>query len=153
MDKILVATDFSPCSDAAIDLACDLAARQGATLTLLHVCQLPSYAYYGGGLYMAAPDLVESIRVDAERGLAAASARVGARGINSDSFHFVGEPAEEIVRFARQHAYPLIVLGTHGRRGLRRFLLGSVAEQVVRMSEVPVLTWRAPGADGPAHAG
>jgi nucleotide-binding universal stress UspA family protein len=144
MRKILAATDFSPCSDAALDLAVDLARRQDATLTLLHVCELPSYTYFGGGVYVPSPELVEEIQKDAQRGLNAARARLAERGVVVDTRSIVGVPGHEIVGFAREHGYDLIVVGTHGRRGLKRLLLGSVAETVVRTAEVPVLTARLP---------
>ena len=144
MRKILVATDFSPCSNAALDLALEIANRQGASLTLLHVCEVPSYQYFGGGVYVPSPELVDVIRKDAEAGLEAARQRLGGHGVAIDSKVLTGSPGPDIVGYAREHGYDLIVVGTHGRRGLRRLLLGSVAEIVVRSADVPVLTARVP---------
>jgi nucleotide-binding universal stress UspA family protein len=140
MKKILVATDFSPHSEAGLDLALTLLTGEGASITLLHVCQVPTYAYFGGGAYVPSPELVETILDDAKRGLAALSERVTKRGIPVEAHAVVGDPAMEIVRWAHEHGCDLIVVGTHGRRGFRRFMLGSVAERVVRTAEMPVLS-------------
>jgi nucleotide-binding universal stress UspA family protein len=152
MRKILVATDFSACSDAAVDLALDVAQRYGATLTLLHVCELPSYTYFGGGVYVPSPELVEDILADARRGLAKARERVVKPGVTVETHSFVGDPGPAIVSYAHEHDHDLIVVGTHGRRGFRRLLLGSVAEQVVRAADVPVLAARPPKASPAAAA-
>jgi len=140
MDKILVATDFSPHSEAALDLALSLVRGEGATLTLLHVCQVPTYAYFGGGVYVPSPELLETILSDAKRALTTICERVAKRGVRVDGHAVVGDPATDIVRWAHEHGCDLIVVGTHGRRGFRRFMLGSVAERVVRTAEMPVLT-------------
>lgn len=151
MHKILVATDFSPCSEAALDLALELARRTRASLTLLHVGQLPAYAYYGA-LYVSREEALRSIEQDARAGLLAARQRLSGHGVEIDTQCTVGEAASEIVRFARAHGYDLIILGTHGRRGLRRLLLGSVAEMVVRTAEVPVLTAPQPAQAKPVNS-
>jgi nucleotide-binding universal stress UspA family protein len=151
MRKILAATDFSPCSNAALDLALEVAKRQGASLTLLHVCQMPSYEFMGGGVYVPSPELTDDIRQDALAALEKARQRLDGQGVAIECRVLTGTPGPDIVAFARQFGHELIVVGTHGRRGLRRLLLGSVAETVVRNADVPVLTARAP-ADGPAAA-
>jgi len=141
MKKILVATDFSPHSQAALDLALSLR-DEGGALTLLHVCQVPTYAYFGGGVYVPSPELEQTILDDAKRGLAALCERTTQRGVRIDGHAIIGDPAAEIVRWAKEHGCDLIVVGTHGRRGFQRFMLGSVAERVVRTAETPLLTAR-----------
>lgn len=149
MRKFLVATDFSPCSDAALDLALELARAEHASLTLLHVGQVPPYAYYGA-LYVSNDELQHAVAADASPGLLAARRRLSGHGVEIDTQCLVGEAAPEIVRFAHAHGYDLIILGTHGRHGLRRALVGSVAEMVVRTARVPVLT--TPMRSAPAKA-
>jgi nucleotide-binding universal stress UspA family protein len=122
-----------------LELALDLARNQGATLALLHVCQVPTYAYFGGGVYVPSPELVETIRDDARRALQKLFDQASRRGVQVETHVEVGEPASDIVSWAQTHGCDLIVVGTHGRRGFRRLMLGSVAERVVRTAEVPVL--------------
>jgi nucleotide-binding universal stress UspA family protein len=153
MRKILVATDFSPHSDAALELALDLAQHYDASLTLLHVCHIPSYVFFGGGAYVPSPELTDDILDDAQRALTQARERAAQSGVAVETHALLGEPAADIVRFAHEHKSDLIVVGTHGRRGLGRLVLGSVAERVVRTADVPVLTARArPAAEGAAGA-
>jgi nucleotide-binding universal stress UspA family protein len=143
MRKILVATDSSPHAEAALDLALTMARSQGATLTLLHVWQLPVTAFPNGAAVVPSPELERDIVEGVKRGLLRTQERVAPSGIPIETHHVSGSAPEEIVRYAREHGFDLIVVGTHGRRGFRRLVLGSVAEQVVRTAEVPVLTVRA----------
>jgi nucleotide-binding universal stress UspA family protein len=140
--KILAATDFSSDSEAALTLALDLARRYGASVTLLHVCQVPMPAYFGGGAYVPSPGQIEDVVRDAAKQLAAARDQAATGDVVVDTHTRVGDAASEIVRHASEHGYDMIVVGTHGRRGFRRFVLGSVAELVVRTAHVPVLTTR-----------
>jgi nucleotide-binding universal stress UspA family protein len=147
LSNILVATDFSADSERALETALGLVSRDdGGRVTLLHVCQVPAYAAPGLGMYMPSPEQMSDI-IDAARvGLDAQRARAVEHGapVDIDVQWVVGAPAEEIVRFAAERHYDLIVVGSHGRRGLRRLLLGSVAESVVRTARTPVLTVHAP---------
>lgn len=136
--KILFPTDFSTLSDAALDHATALAKESGATLVILHVEEPPA-AYGGGEMYYGIPDpdsdtlkiMLEKI-VPKDPGIAC-------------EYHLVmGDPADEIVRQADETGCDMIVLGTHGRTGLRRLLMGSVAEAVVRRAKCPVITYRLP---------
>ena len=141
---ILVATDFSESSALAADMAVGLALKFGARLTLVHVHQ-PPIPWDGAGLnypMVSLPDVREIVSklLDEEH------ARLRARWPNTEAILVTGSPWEEIVHLAEQRGVDLVVMGTHGRRGISRALLGSVAERVLRMSKAPVLTLRAPEA-------
>ncbi len=136
---VLAATDLSDASRPALDLAVDLARRDGAALTVVHACEVPL-------LPEAIPpvDYVTPITI-------AAGERLdhlldGLRGRCPDVRRAlrIGPPWEEILAAASEAGADLVVLGTHGRRGLAHAMLGSVAERVVRLSPVPVLTVRGP---------
>lgn len=136
--KILFPTDFSSLSDAPLKYATALARDMGATLVIVHVEESP-LAYGGGEMYygLAEPDhdalrrMLENVKpadpaVPCERRL------------------LIGDPAATIVDLAREEGIDLIVMGTHGRTGLGRFLMGSIAEVVVRRAPCPVLIYKSP---------
>jgi nucleotide-binding universal stress UspA family protein len=138
--KILFPTDFSTLSDAALDHATSLAKESGATLVILHVEEPPA-AYGGGEMYYGIPDPdSDTLRIMLQK--------IAPRdpGIPCEYHLVMGNPADEIVRQADQTGCDLIVMGTHGRTGLRRLLMGSVAEAVVRQAHCPVVTYRLPDA-------
>jgi nucleotide-binding universal stress UspA family protein len=137
---VLVATDFSDCSSEAIDVAIELARRYDAALTLLHVYEVPSYAY--GEMVYAPIDFVTPIREAAEKSLKSAHAELAQRFPGAKSVLRAGAAWEQIVGAVQELKADLVVVGTHGRRGLSHALLGSVAERVVQRSLVPVLTVR-----------
>ncbi len=145
--RILVATDFGSSSVRAVHVAADLAARLSATLTVLHVIQdaLPIYSADAAfpGLFGAREEPALSARQELDSFLGSLSTSA----TQCDGVVRIGEPAREIVAHAEEAAYDFVVLGTHGRHGLPRLLLGSVAERVVRSSHVPVLTVRADSED------
>ena len=142
--KILVATDFSPIATHALEVALGLARPLDAAVTVLHVYSLPTYLFVDGSSYVPPAAVVADVLADAARGLAAAVDAAAASGVTVTTVSEEGNPAETIVRYADEHGFDLIVLGTHGRRGLRRLALGSVAEHVVRASTRPVMTVHAP---------
>jgi nucleotide-binding universal stress UspA family protein len=135
--QIVVATDFGECSERALDLALEIASKFDAQLTLVHSWEAPAYSY-GGGLYVAV-DMVTPIEQAAVAELDRATAELKLRMPNAKSMLRSGPAWEEVLAAATLVQADLIVLGTHGRRGLNRALLGSVAEKVVRMATVPVL--------------
>ena len=98
MQKILVATDFSTFSDAALALALDLARQYDASVTLLHVCPVPTPAYYGGGAYVPSPEQVADVVAEAARRLAALRAGTSTGGVIVDTQTRVGDAASEIGR-------------------------------------------------------
>ncbi|MDA1049201.1 MAG: universal stress protein [Planctomycetota bacterium] len=130
---ILFPTDFSHCGDAALEMATSLALESGAKLLIVHV-EEPA-AGYGGGELFAFP-------LDTTDDLLATLTRVIPTDPNVAYEHrlVTGEPAHAIVRLATQENADMIVIGTHGRTGLTRLLMGSVAESVVRRAACPVIT-------------
>jgi len=141
--RILHATDFSAASRPALTMACEWAQRDGARLLILHVLTPPSpFVGSGRGLPVSYLELLAAARHDAHRRLAALLARTRAIGIRVETKLVEGGPAVEIVRVAGRWHADVIVIGSHGRTGVQRFLLGSVAEQVIVRSARPVLTVR-----------
>lgn len=135
---ILVPTDFGEASRAALDAALDLAAKFGSKLTLLHSTWYPpsTYAEYAEGLAWPTDELASRLMSELDALVGTAKQRHP----NVDSAIVTGETWERILEAASERGADLIVMGTHGRRGLSRALLGSVAEKVVRLSPVPVMT-------------
>jgi nucleotide-binding universal stress UspA family protein len=138
IEHILVPTDFEEPAEAALTLALALAAKFDAKLTILHVGWEPAstYAAYAESLSWPMEDLEASARKELDAVVAAARKQLA----RVDSALVTGEPWQIILDTARVRTCDLIVMGTHGRRGLSRVFLGSVAERVVRFSPVPVLT-------------
>ena len=137
--KILIPTDFSETSAAAMEYGLDLAARYEAALHLLHVIEkrdVPPDAEFPLGIF-------EGQTVARERliGLLDSVQRAAFR---AEFTVTVGHPSVEIARYADAHDVYLIVMGTHGRSGVAHLLMGSVAEKVVRKAPCPVLTVRHP---------
>jgi nucleotide-binding universal stress UspA family protein len=135
--NILCATDFGPSSKGAVNIALGLAKAVGGAVTLIHVYDAPIYA---GPPFMplndAGPEVEKAARVALDATVSEAKAQFdGVRGVLRR-----GRPWEEVIALAVDMKADLVVLGTHGRRGLPRAILGSVAERVVRLSPVPVLT-------------
>ena len=141
--RILHATDFSAASRPALTMAGEWARREGGRLLILHVLTPPS-PFVGGGRPAPASylDLLAAARHDARRRLAALLGRARAAGIRVETKLVEGGPAVEIVKAAGRWHADVIVIGSHGRTGVRRFLLGSVAAQVTARSARPVLTVR-----------
>jgi nucleotide-binding universal stress UspA family protein len=134
---ILVPTDFGESSRRAGTIAADLAAKYGATLTLVHSYEVPMYEYPG---VIIPQDLTEAILDAAKAQLDQQLAALLASGAKASGVLGFGIPVQEIVgAIERTHA-DLVIMGTHGRKGINRLLMGSVAERIVRMSPVPVLT-------------
>jgi nucleotide-binding universal stress UspA family protein len=139
ISHILMPTDFSWASQAALEMAVDLARRFGARLTLFHAHQVPSYVFPDGVMPVQSQMLMELERtVVAE--LTRLAAPIAAQGLKVETRHTLGAPAAEICRAAEELGADLVVMGTHGRSGLGHFLLGSVAEKVLRRAHCPVLT-------------
>ena len=138
---ILVPTDFSPASKAAVDYARLLAERFGATLHLVHVCEEPVMAAaWTEGYALTLLDMREQIKESSEKQLAQLAGALAAVPVSTEVLS--GAPAKAIVDLARRRHDSLIVMGTHGYVGLNHLLLGSVAERVVRTAPCPVLTVR-----------
>jgi nucleotide-binding universal stress UspA family protein len=135
---ILAATDFSEASRDAVELARAMACECGAALTLVHVCEVPGYARTGPIPY----DVAAPAAARAEAQLDALVERVRGACPGAGGIVKIGSAPEQILAVAGDVRADLVVLGTHGRRGLAHAMVGSVAERVVRSSPVPVLTVR-----------
>jgi nucleotide-binding universal stress UspA family protein len=136
--RILVASDFSDSSREALELALVIAEKFGSELTLLHCWELPNYSY-AAGLNLPVDALATIERAAAAR-LEEATAQLKLRLPAAKSVLRPGVPWQEVLAAAAEWQADLIVMGTHGRQGIERALLGSVAEKVVRMARIPVLT-------------
>jgi len=142
--KILVPIDGSETSMAGLQEAIKIAKSNASHIRLVHVVNefVLDYAY-GAGLY--GTNLIDSLREGGQKILRETEAFVRQQGVAADSLllEAIGGPAADLILVqAREWPAELIVMGTHGRRGLRRFALGSDAESVVRDAPVPVLLVR-----------
>lgn len=138
---VLVPTDFSEAAERAVELAIEVASTHGARLTLFHASWLPPDAYAAYAVHADGNDWSsDAVARAARKTLEAALARVRARYPSAESAVAFGEAWHRILECADQRGADLIVMGTHGRRGLAHAVLGSVAEKVVRSAKVPVLT-------------
>ncbi len=144
--KILFATDFSDCSRGAEDSALALARALGAAVIILHVVELPpgldpekSIHPDPGGPTLPIREYVTAADSEALRRLAAA---FNAAGVEVSHCVELGPIAATIVKRVQSEHADLVIVGSHGRTGLRRVVLGSIAEQLVRKSPVPVLVVR-----------
>ena len=151
--KILVPTDFSADAEHAMRLACELSAEYHAPLTLIHIYDPVSYPL--PDIYVLNnPGQLSRMWAEFDRRLAQAKADAEAAGAQSPQTRFLeGLTAAEIVRFAKDEGYDLIVMGTHGRTGVARVLLGSVAARVVQTAGCAVLTVKRPGLPAVVLAG
>lgn len=139
--SILVPVDYSEPSQRALELALTLDA--GADVTVVHAWDRPAYV---GEQVVAHPDgsrrsLSELIRENAERDMTDFLARV--RNSTGKAFEhrlITGEPVTAIIEEASRPGYDVMVVGTHGRTGMTKLLLGSVTEKLIRLSPIPVLT-------------
>jgi len=150
--RILVPVDGSPTSTRGLDEAVRLAKLTGASIRLVHVLDLVTFA---AGLESYAVDVFGILRVAGKTILEQMKARVAASGIDVTSY--ISEPlsgrvCDVVIDQAKQYGADLIVLGTHGRRGVDRLLLGSDAEQILRSAPAPVLLVRSTDAEVPAAA-
>ena len=137
---ILVPTDFAPASAEAVEWALELAAKFDAELTLLHTWEIPPYPYVD--YVMSIIDLSGTLEKAASGALATALENVRTRFPRVKSVLKLGLPWQEIVGAVQDLGVDLVVMGSHGRHGFDRVLMGSVAEKVVRLCSVPVLTVR-----------
>lgn len=143
LKHILVATDFTETSTRAVTYAFDLAQKLEVPLTLAHAYEIPVYGFPDGAL-IATADITARIAKGAQEALHRAVESIQGKGVKVAGVLRTGVPWEEINSTAAEVGADLIVIGTHGRRGLSRALLGSVAENVVRTAKVPVLTIHGP---------
>jgi nucleotide-binding universal stress UspA family protein len=147
LKRIMLPTDGSPESDRAIPYARIIAREQGAEILLIQVVQLPMMIndeYEGGEAWQQTLGAFEEI---AQSNLDNLSSTLRADGIEVRAEKVLGYPAGALLDFEAEHQPDLVVMGTHGRTGIARFALGSVADRMVRHGTTPVLLVR----EGPAE--
>lgn len=137
--KIMVATDGSKPARKAIETGIDIAKLSGAKIYAVYVVVPTTHSARNFGWEKAA---MEHFRNEGKRATGFVEETAKVAGIEVESVLLEGHPADEIVKFAEQNDIEMIVMGTLGKTGLDRFLLGSVAENVVRHSKIPVLVVR-----------
>ena len=146
LKRILVPTDFSECSDAAVRYGLELARKFGATVHLLHVIQDPATQPWAAeGYVVPVLEALEEWQKDAQKRLEASIPE--ADRAKAIVWCVIASPFPEILRYATANDIDLIVMGTHGRGGVSHMVLGSIAEKVVRRAPCPVLTVRYPQHD------
>ncbi len=145
---VLLATDMSNASEAATDVALDLAATYGARLLAVSVID-PGSLRLPGGRWGAR---VDQVREERERVATELVARGRSAGVAVDFLVWQGDPGESIVEAATSEEADLIVVGSHGRGAVGRFLIGSVSDHVVRHASVPVLVVRSGATPQPGPA-
>ncbi len=142
--RVLVPTDFTAASDAALTCGRRLAAGFGASLHLLHILDdFSGAAALGAEFHVMDPPEARTARVtDAQERLAHRMGAHDTEAASATTEVIVGRSAETIVKYAAEGGFDLIVMGTHGRRGIAHLLMGSVAEHVIRHASCPVMTVR-----------
>lgn len=141
--NILVPVDFSDSSEHALDYAVELAGKLDAKVHLLNVIGIPALGVPELGLALAAPVIDDVVKGNQAALDKLADSRRKLASIGEVTLR-VGDARDLILQVCEEIHADLIVMGTHGRRGVMRALLGSVAENVVRTAPCPVLTIRAP---------
>jgi nucleotide-binding universal stress UspA family protein len=143
---ILVATDFSPAAEAALDTALGLAEKLGAKVHVLHAYQLPIVEFPDSFVVPTAEvnaGIITSARRELEDCLARSARRTGSH-VPLAAVLEQADPREAVLNVAQSISADLVVMGTHGRSGISRALIGSVAEAVIRRASLPVVTVHAP---------
>ena len=143
LQPIVFATDFSPASEPAFRKAIELARKEGAELIVAHVFEPPVSLSHSG----IADDFIEAqsedtIRKDVEKQLEPVLAMARAEGVRVRGEILAGPAPKRLVELAEKNGAALLVLGTHGRTGLKKLVIGSIANQVVATAPCPVLTVR-----------
>ena len=136
---ILVPTDFSQAADRALDCATEIADKFRARITLFHAVGSPASSFSGDAPKTLAWS-VDEVRKSVEKKMSDVLSKAQKRCPNAEAYVVEGDPWTEIPAFARTHGVDLIVLGTHGRRGIAHALFGSVSEKVAHRSYIPILT-------------
>ena len=138
--RILFATDFTEASEPALAEAIEMAKSEGTELLVAHVYQLPNAAQatsVASGVY---EEWTQNLRNRVEEKLAPLVERARAEGVNAEALVLNGTPYEAITEAAALNGADLVIMGTHGRKGVSRFFLGSVASRVISSAPCPVLT-------------
>jgi nucleotide-binding universal stress UspA family protein len=144
LEHLLVATDFSACSKEALDYAVQLAQKMKGRLTLLHVFESPFFypTETALGNYPEVYQWLHDFKQEELKKLNTLTDEARKEGLPVESLFKEGAPSVEILRTAKELHADLIVLGTHGRKGLSHVMMGSVAERVAREAPCPVFIAR-----------
>jgi len=144
--RILVATDGSDLSRTAVQSAIELAAAIGAELVALYVVPRYPVSYFEGGITISVEDIARAEKQWSDKGQAVVDEvqqEAQARGVNAKAVVTQSDlVAESIMSAASKHACDLVVMASHGRKGIKRVLLGSETQHVLTHSTVPVLVLR-----------
>lgn len=140
-ETLVVPLDGSPCATHALEFALSTAKAGRSTLDVCSVVD-PANVVGSGAPSGMAEGAMRALRQDAQRYVDEALSLAAGAGIRARGCVLVGDPVREIVGYARDVQADAIVMGTHGRRGFQRFLMGSVAEGVLRAASTPVITVR-----------
>ncbi len=138
--KILIATDGSEYTKNSVDYGIDLAKNTEAELHAIYVVDTAAFASIP--MDAAWESMYELLRQEGDEATRYVAEKAEALGVTVERNTVEGHPADEIIKYAEKNSISLIVMGTLGKSGLDRFLLGSVAEKVVRTSKIPVLVVR-----------
>jgi nucleotide-binding universal stress UspA family protein len=137
-ERILVPTDGSPAAEAAVEQAVSLAKQYDATIHALYVVDTSAYSTLEAG----AEVIINALEEEGEQAVEDIAEAGSEAGVEVETTVTAGTAYRSILEYVDNHDIDLIIMGTHGRRGLDRYLLGSVTERVVRTADVPVLTVR-----------
>ena len=137
-DDILVPTDGSSASEAATEHAIDIAGQYGARLHALYVVDSGAYSALDAGSDV----VVDALQSEGERATDRVVEAADDAGVEATGAVATGTAYRSVHDYVDEHGIDMIIMGTHGRKGLDRYLLGSVTERVVRTADVPVLTVR-----------
>ena len=138
--KILIATDGSEHTKRAVDYGVDLSKNTGAKIHAVYVVDTAAFASIP--MDAAWESMYELLRQEGDEATKYVAEKAEAEDLETERLTVEGHPAEEIIKYAEDNAIDVIIMGTIGKSGLDRFLLGSVAEKVVRTSKIPVLVVR-----------
>jgi nucleotide-binding universal stress UspA family protein len=136
--KILIATDGSEYTKKAVDYGIELANNIGAKLHVIYVVDTRAYSSIPTSSPMEFT--YSFLRQEGDSAIKYVANRAEAAGLEVEEIIAEGHPADEIIKYAEKNSIDLIVIGTLGKSGLERFLLGSVADKVIRNSKIPVIT-------------
>ena len=140
--SLLIPTDFSENASQALGLAKEVARGPQATLHLLHVVEPVVYPADWSYAQVGFADIEQELQENAEKELAALSAKLRDEGYTVDTSVRRGRASDEICAYASECGASIIAIGTHGRSGLEHFLFGSTTERVLRKAPCPVLSVR-----------
>jgi nucleotide-binding universal stress UspA family protein len=136
--KIMIATDGSDCSSLAIDKGLELARLSGGTIYAVYVISTAYLSPRGAGWEL----IREALKKQGEQAIGYIKGLGEVKGINVESVLLEGDPSDELIRYADEEEMDIVIMGTLGKTGLYRILLGSVAENLVRHSKVSVMVVR-----------